>query len=146
MKIVQREFRREDLPHLKEFKKQSMGISFPGKELDEAKFERRLLACAAKYPEWIRVLDKEGEVIGYIWFGCSHGDTGRYGFLHQLFIKENYRKSGLARQLLDYTEDYLRARGVRRMELKVTETNIPALNLYEKMNYRRTRFVMEKKL
>ncbi len=146
MKITQREFRREDLPHIIEFKRQSMGASFPGKELDEAKFRRRLLACAARYPEWIRVLERHGEVIGYIWFGCSSGYSGRYGFLHQLFIKESHRQSGLAEQLLSYAENYMKAKHIGRMELKVTETNVPALKLYEKMAYRRTRFVMEKKL
>jgi len=144
--IIQRGFREGDLPRVIEFKRNSMAASFPGKKFDQAVFKKRLLWCARKRPDWIQVLEKDGEVIGYAWFGWSKGYMGRYGFLHQLFIDEKYRQKGLAQRLLKHAEAYMLSQGIRRMQLRVTKTNAPALKLYEKMQYRKTRIIMEKKL
>jgi ribosomal-protein-alanine N-acetyltransferase len=145
-KIVQRNFRENDLPQIIRFKKESTEISFPGRELKPERFTMRILRYLKKYPERVQVLEKDGEIIGYIWFGIKEGDLGKYGFLHQIFIREDFRKQGLANKLLSYAERYLRSNGAGSIQLNVTETNLPAVKFYERMNYKRTRLVMEKRL
>jgi len=146
MAIMQRNFRQEDLPRIMDFKRRSMPTSFPGHSLDEERFAKRILKCAEAHPEWVQVLEGEGKIIGYVWFGLVRSDMDSHGCLHQLFIDESHRNGGLAERLLKHAEKYLASKGAGRMELKVTHTNGPALRLYGKMNYRKTRLVMEKKL
>jgi ribosomal protein S18 acetylase RimI-like enzyme len=145
-RIIQRNFRESDLPHIIGFKKESTGVSFPGRDLEPERFAMRLTRYMKKYPEQVQVLEKGGTVVGYIWFGMREGDLGRYGFLHQLFIRKDLRRQGLANRLLSYAEGYLRSNGAKSLTLNVTEANVPAVKFYEKMQYKRTRLVMEKRL
>jgi ribosomal protein S18 acetylase RimI-like enzyme len=144
--VIQRDFMESDLPHVLKFKKESVKISFPGQKFDPENFRKRLLREAKNNPGMIQVLESGGEVVGYVWFGYEDGDFGKYGHLHQLFIREDFRKRGLAKQLLTYTEKHLAEKGVKKMRIMVHEKNCKACSLYEKMDYRRTRLVMEKAL
>ncbi|UCC91489.1 MAG: GNAT family N-acetyltransferase [Candidatus Aenigmatarchaeota archaeon] len=144
MEITQRNFRESDLPEIIEFKKKSTEISFPGYKFDEENFKKKLLRSSEKEPKGIQVLESGGKIIGYIWFSSKKGDFGKYGLLHHLFIDENYRGKDLAGKLIDYAEKYFRSKGIKRVKLTVTETNVPAIKLYEKLNYKKTRSVMEK--
>lgn len=147
-KIIQRQFRKADLPRIIDFRKESLVANFPGRKLDEKRFAERLLRAAKNANESIRGLEKAGsrEVIGYVWFGVSEGDVGRYGYLRQIFVREDFRKQGLAKKLLEYAEDNLASKGAKSMRMVVTDTNCRAVRFYEKMNYRKTRLVMEKRL
>jgi ribosomal protein S18 acetylase RimI-like enzyme len=144
--IIQRDFRESDLPRIIEFKQESAGISFPGQELDPDNFKRRLLTEVKNNPEMIQVLESNSEIVGYVWFGYREGDFGRYGFLHQLFIREDFRKRGLAKRLLAYAEKRLAEKGVKKMRIMVHDKNCKACSLYEKTGYKKTRLVMEKAL
>ncbi len=146
MEITQRNFRENDLPEIIGFKRKSVEISFPGYEFDVENFKKKLLKSSEKEPEGIQVLESGGKIIGYIWFSSGKGDFGKYGLLHHLFIDENYRGKDLAIKLINYAEQYLRSKGIKRVKLTVTETNGPAIKLYEKLNYKKTRSVMEKLL
>jgi ribosomal protein S18 acetylase RimI-like enzyme len=145
-KIIQRNFRKEDLPKIIEFRNKSFSISFPGRHFDEERFTKRLLKCAEKNPEWIQVLEKDGEILGYIWFGLKRKDKDVYGLIHHIFIDEAHRRKGFAKCLIEHAEKHLASLGIKKMRLHVTLTNTPALNLYEKMNYKKTRVIMEKEL
>lgn len=144
--IKQRNFRESDLPQIIEFKRKSNKVSFPGKKLDADKFSERLLKCSERSPECVQVLEKDGEVIGYIWFSCREGYNGKYGRVKQLFIEENSRRLKLAEALVGHAEKHLASIGAKSMRLAVTETNVPAIRFYGKMKYKKTRIIMEKRL
>ena len=144
--IIQRSFRKEDLPKILEFKNKSFSINFPGKRFNEKRFVKKLLKCAEKNPEWVQVLEKDGEIIGYIWFSLKNEGEDMYGLINHLFIDEAHRRKGFAKRLIEYAEKYLASIGVKQMKLHVTLTNTPALKLYEKLNYKKTRILMEKEL
>jgi ribosomal protein S18 acetylase RimI-like enzyme len=144
MEITRRNFRESDLPDIMEFKRKSAEISFPGYEFNPENFRNKLMSSHRKEPGGIQVLESGGKTIGYIWFSSRKGDFGEYGLLHHLFIDEKYRGMGLAERLLKHAEDYFRSRGIKRIKLTVTSTNAPAVKLYEKLNYKKARTVMEK--
>jgi ribosomal protein S18 acetylase RimI-like enzyme len=150
--FTRRNFRKGDLPRIIELRRQGIRASFPGRELDERKFRERLLKAAKKETESIQVLEKagkgggRGELIGYIWFGLGDGDVGKYGFLRQIFIRKDFRKRGLAEELLAHAEKYLASKGAKSMRLMVTDANFDAVKFYGKMNYRKARLMMEKDL
>ncbi len=142
--IKQRTFREEDLPTIIGFKTKSVKVSFPGHKFDPEKFRDSLLRQWEKEPDGIQILEEDGKIIGYIWFNSGSGDVGRYGMLRQLFIDDGYRGRGLAERLIRYAEDYFFSRGIKRIKLTVTMANSPAMKLYEKLKYDKTRVVMEK--
>jgi ribosomal protein S18 acetylase RimI-like enzyme len=144
--IVQRAFGKSDLPRMVELRRQGVKASFPGRKLNEKRFSERLLRSAGKKTEQIQVLEKGGELIGYVWFGLGNGDVGRYGFLRQLFVREDFRGKGLARKLLSYAEKHLANEGAKSMRLMVTGTNCRAYKFYGKMKYKNARILMEKTL
>lgn len=146
MEITQRKFREDDISKIIKFKKKSAEISFPGYKFNEEIHKKKMLKSIEKEPEGIQILESNGEMIGYMWFSSKNGDFGRHGLIHHLFIDENYRGKGLAKRLINYAEKYFESRGIKRIKLTVTATNEPAIKLYEKFNYKKRRFVMEKTL
>jgi ribosomal protein S18 acetylase RimI-like enzyme len=145
-KMIRREFRESDLAQIIEFKKQSAKTSFIGQKLKVDRFVKRLNESVKKDPGMIRVLESDGAIAGYIWVGLSEGDFGKYGFLHQLFIHQDFRGRGLAQTLVKDAEKYLAKRGAKKMEIMVTGTNCSAYKLYKKLKYKDTRIQMEKAL
>ncbi|MBN2043020.1 MAG: GNAT family N-acetyltransferase [Candidatus Aenigmarchaeota archaeon] len=142
--IRQRALRKDDIPAIMGFKKKSVRVSFPGHEFSPEKFRESLERHMEKEPEGIQVLEEDGKIIGYIWFSSGNGDVGEYGLLRQLFVDEEYRGKGLAERLIRYAEEYFFAKGIKRIKLTVTMSNSPAIRLYEKLKYDKTRVVMEK--
>jgi len=52
-------------------------------------------------------------------------------WLEDLFVREDARRSGLGRALVDAALERARERGCKRIELDVNEDNVPARALYE---------------
>lgn len=55
-----------------------------------------------------------------------------------LAVHPEHRRQGLARALIEHTFGVLRARGIRRVELRVRWTNAAGLSLYRSFGFRRT--------
>ncbi len=55
--------------------------------------------------------------------------------LEDVFVEDDARGSGLGRALVEFAVERARARGCRRAELDVNETNEPALKLYESIGF-----------
>ena len=58
-------------------------------------------------------------------------------WLEDLFVREEARRSGLGRALVDAAVERARERGCRRIELDVNSANAPALALYEECGFQR---------
>ena len=57
-------------------------------------------------------------------------------WLEDLFVREEARRSGLGRALVESALERARERGCKRVELDVNEDNAPALALYEACGFR----------
>ncbi|MBT3179612.1 MAG: GNAT family N-acetyltransferase [Candidatus Marinimicrobia bacterium] len=57
------------------------------------------------------------------------------GHLFHLFIDPKYRQNGLAKKLVDATENHGKKNGCKTFILNVVKKNIEAINLYEKLGY-----------
>ena len=55
--------------------------------------------------------------------------------LEDVYVEEHARGAGLGRALVEFALDRARARGCRRAELDVNESNEPALKLYESLGF-----------
>jgi ribosomal protein S18 acetylase RimI-like enzyme len=71
-------------------------------------------------------------------FGQSHvfEPTRKELILHRLAIHPGYQRSGLASQLLDYSENYAIAKDYKSIQLSVLSGNYIARKFYEKNNFR----------
>ena len=64
------------------------------------------------------------------------GHDGHRGWLYYLAVAATHRGTGLAREVVTAGESWLRAQGVRKVQLMVRDGN-PALGLYEHLGYER---------
>ncbi|MBX7157352.1 MAG: GNAT family N-acetyltransferase [Verrucomicrobiae bacterium] len=56
--------------------------------------------------------------------------------LYDLFVATNYRRQGVAQQLMKSAKDYALKTGVDRMELSTAKTNASAQKLYESLGWK----------
>jgi len=69
------------------------------------------------------------------------GDTA---FVDNLYVVPDKRGKGLGEKLLRHTLDELQRHKVKTVELMVTNDNVAAVHLYEKMDFKVSRFRMTK--
>ena len=142
--MIIRNFVKSDLNKIMRFKRQSVKISFPKGKMDEGKIKKKILSHAERDPNSIRVVEKDGKIIGYIWFSVEKNYLGKYGLIHHVFIDDKYRGFGLARKLMKIAEKYLKTKGIKKIKVTVTLTNLPSLRMCKKLGYKKTRVIMER--
>lgn len=87
----------------------------------------------------IAVIAKEGDaVIGYaigrITNLPSFFERRHRGYIHDVFVREEYRRRGIGRQLVEEILAWLRRRGVTLVELTVAASN-DALHFWEELGF-----------
>lgn len=77
------------------------------------------------------VAKHEEKIAGYAAVMCVLDE----GNLVSIAVDKEYRKMGIASQLLDIAYEEAVARGVTSINLEVRQSNTPAIKLYEKENF-----------
>lgn len=92
------------------------------------------------------VAETDGVTTGYVFAGLEPLSwkelRGPAGFIHDIVVIDNARRSGVARQLLEAAIEWLRARGAPRVMLWTATQNEPAQRLFDAMGFRRTMIEM----
>jgi ribosomal-protein-alanine acetyltransferase len=73
-------------------------------------------------------------------FAIARVDIGRntsFGHILTVDIAPAYRRQGIAQKLLQEIETIFREKGIRECRLEVREDNVAALNLYQKLGYKK---------
>ena len=73
-----------------------------------------------------------GEIIGTI----MAGNDGRRGHIYHLMVKDEYRKNGIGKKLLEEAENGLRKEGIRKIFLIVFKKNEIGNNFWENNGYK----------
>jgi ribosomal protein S18 acetylase RimI-like enzyme len=84
-----------------------------------------------------------GDLFVAEWGGCAVGlasatRVGDVGYVGAMWVDPSARGSGVGRRLFRAARDALIARGCRRLELTVTETNATAIALYRSFGFELT--------
>ena len=79
----------------------------------------------------ILVAEDNGGVTGSVMVG----DDGHRGWVYYLSVQPDLQKSGLGQKLMTAAEDWLRDRGVRKIELMVRNTNDGVIGFYKAIGY-----------
>lgn len=83
---------------------------------------------AARDPDLFLLAEANGEIVGSI----IGGFDGRRGMIYHLAVKREFRKQGIASQLMDEVESRLRAKGCLKCYLLVIQDNDEAAHFYER--------------
>ncbi len=77
------------------------------------------------------VIENNREIIGYLMYLITFDSSS----IVRIGVKKNYRKQGIAFSLLTKCEEYLKEKQVEFFTLEVRESNLAAINLYEKFGF-----------
>lgn len=112
-------------------------VCFNGDSFNEKQFKYML-----KSPSSIAfVAEYNGELAGYIWAYIQRFKTKLQGRIYSLAVKPEFRKQGIARNLLLTVEREMRLLRVERIYLEVDELNEAAKKLYSSSGYEVKKFM-----
>ena len=82
-------------------------------------------------------INNDNEAIGFVQlyetFGSLH--LGKIIILYDLYVKEEFRKHGIGKKLMEKSEEYAKFIGAKGIELSTAKDNLTAQSLYEKIGY-----------
>jgi ribosomal protein S18 acetylase RimI-like enzyme len=79
----------------------------------------------------VLVAEDRGSVVGSVMVG----DDGHRGFVYYLSAIPERQGAGIGRALMTAAEEWLRVRGVRKVELMVRNSNTGVLGFYDRLGY-----------
>ena len=88
------------------------------------------------------VAERAGHVVGYVYAGIEPRSWKELreeaGFIHDVYVDETARRSGIATALLEAAAAWLASRGMPRIVLWTAAPNEPARRLFEHLGFRHT--------
>jgi len=82
-------------------------------------------------PEWFLVGEKNGRLLAT----CMAGYEGHRGWINYLAVEPEYRRQGLARQIVRAAETRLKEAGCPKINLQVRTANQTALGFYQAIGF-----------
>ena len=90
------------------------------------------IALARQGPNAAVLLGRDGDVV---MASVLVGHDGHRGWVYYVAVDPQYRKKGLGRAIMTAAEDWLRARGIVKVQLMVRPDNIQVQAFYETLDY-----------
>lgn len=93
--------------------------------------------------------DENNNILGYgFGFILDYGNVynNKIAQLDAVYIKPEYRKKGIARQIIKYFTEWSKRNKVSYIELKVCNNNSKAIELYEREGFLTDKRILKKKL
>lgn len=98
----------------------------------------------------IFVAEEEGEIAGYVYAALEPLSwkelRGPAGFIHDVAVREESRRNGVATALLEAASGWLRDHGAPRVILWTAAPNTAAQNLFRRLGFRETMLEMTREL
>jgi ribosomal protein S18 acetylase RimI-like enzyme len=137
--------------------------------LEELRFHKDLLPDIFEIPkeiitiEWLKIIiddpnwsfivfEFEEKMAGAIIYKINESPEDvilkkrRYGYIEEMIVKNEFRRQGIGRKMLEYAKEDLKARGISELELDVWEKNENARNFYTNSGFSVIRRRMHKDL
>jgi len=145
--VLIRRFRRSDLQNILDLARLSFAKEFEltGLDPDRVKkmvdqvfgFAGRILLTFSKLfgkePFEFFVAEADKRVVG----AAMVNKRGRVGYISTVMVHPDYRRKGIARELLKSAVDYVRRKKMKRAVLHVTSANEAAKSLYTKLGFKK---------
>lgn len=100
------------------------------------------------HPKAFLVAEVNGKIVGYVMcrieFGLSNIKFGlaKKGHVISIAVLPQYRRRGIGENLMRKAMEAMKKYGVSEFYLEVRVSNIPAINLYRKLNYKITKRII----
>ena len=98
----------------------------------------------------LAVVELNRELVGYCLSYISKKPyffkLGKFGFIGDLFVLEDYRRHGYGRMLVDDAVTFFKRKKVEQIELLVANDNVNTIKFWERMGYKTLLQWMYKKL
>ncbi|MEK5025518.1 MULTISPECIES: GNAT family N-acetyltransferase [Paenibacillus] len=79
---------------------------------------------------------QEGELCGYVGFGCPSGmESNRHVCEVNIAVHPKFQRLGIGGQLIEAIKQHAGENGIRKLRLRVLSSNIPALSFYRKCGF-----------
>ena len=78
-----------------------------------------------------------GEIAGFVIARVNIIRNVTFGHILTIDVAPAYRRKGVAQKLLQEIETIFREKGIKECRLEVREDNVAALNLYQKLGYKK---------
>jgi [ribosomal protein S18]-alanine N-acetyltransferase len=105
---------------------------------EEFRFDRRSMRAYAEARNAVSLIaEKEDEIVGFAIAHIDHIAAGWRGYVVTLDVAAEYRRRGLAGQMMQAVEMLAEEAGALRMELHVFTENEAAIRFYERIGYER---------
>jgi ribosomal protein S18 acetylase RimI-like enzyme len=75
--------------------------------------------------------DKEGSVLGAVL--CGH--DGRRGYIHHLAVRQDYRRQGMGRKLVQECLSRLKAAGIQKCHIFIFHNNLNGINFWKSLGW-----------
>lgn len=70
------------------------------------------------------------------------GHDGHRGWVYYVAVDPEHQSSGVGREMMDASEEWLRAQGTVKVQLMVRESNQPVVEFYEGLDYENSQVVV----
>jgi ribosomal protein S18 acetylase RimI-like enzyme len=115
-------------------------------EHPEVGYGRYLVSMLNDPDSLVLVAESGGALVGYVYAdveSISWRDLrGPCGFVHDVYVDEGSRRSGVGRQLVLAAVDWARSKGRPQMVLSTASGNEAAQRLFDRLGFRRTMIEM----
>jgi len=96
------------------------------------------------------VAEENGEILGYSYFFVEENNkwfgVRKYGLLDEICVLNKFRERGISSKLLEFSENFLRKKGINYIMLKTTIQNDLAQKIWESKGYKKRLFIHLKEL
>ncbi len=127
--IQYRTFTTEDITEVLQMWQGTSGVRMHDNGEDS---ESGIRQCILRNEGLSFVAEDHGTMIGAV----LNGEDGRRGYIYHLVVKENYRKQGIASQLLALTEQKMSSLNIHKLALFVLDENEGAQKFYETIGWK----------
>ncbi len=108
----------------------------------EFRFDRRSMSAFASDKDAITLIAEDrGEVIGFVIAHLKRVDTACRAYIITLDVAPEWRRKGVAGELMAEVEERAFSEGARLIRLHVFAGNDAAIRFYERLGYERARIV-----
>ena len=142
-------FRWNDFPAILEFEREIAKQSFPQSPIVDEKYHREKLEKAIKSEsEGLKVAAIDDEIVGWLWLKIEkdRNTNERFGYIKSIIVKPEHRHQEFGKRLIKAAEEYFAGKGIRRVDLIVSDANYPAASFFEEAGYDREHSTMRKLL
>jgi ribosomal protein S18 acetylase RimI-like enzyme len=106
----------------------------------EENLRKYVQRCLKKENYIVLIAEKDSKILGFIIIAIREYTKvckkQKFGYIDAIFVKEDSRKKGIGRKLLNEAEKFLKEQKIHSLELDIYEGNKEAIKFYQKSGFR----------